>query len=85
MGYKGSTSDTYVTGSSNSMTASKGPILVRAPPSVKSNPASERFLINKTMSCPTYEITYVMLAALKVRLAPSTRVCTIGGATTPIK
>lgn len=40
------TSNTYVTGSLNSMRASNGPMLVNAPCSSKSNPPSERFLIN---------------------------------------
>jgi hypothetical protein len=39
-------SNTYMAGSSNSMKASKGPILVNAPCSAKSNPPSERFLTN---------------------------------------
>ena len=39
-------SKTYVTGSLNSMKASRGPMLVNVPSSAKSNPPSEIFLIN---------------------------------------
>lgn len=75
-----------VTGSGNEISASNGPMLVSAPFNARAKPSLVISLaVMVSMSYGWRDDTYEMFAALNVRLAPSTKVCTMGGATAPIR